>query len=98
MSGESLEEFYGQLHGLEEPWEVQEVIRDAKACEVRVIMASTDPGTGLCLTHNKETRVQDHRMRLWRHLDSCNHQTITEAEIPRVKCSESLSCLSCLSM
>jgi len=39
MNGESLEEFYGGLLGVEWPWEVEEIIRDTKAREVRVILA-----------------------------------------------------------
>jgi len=32
--------------------------------------------------------LHDHRFRRWRHLDSCNHKTIVEADIPRVECAE----------
>ena len=39
MNGESLEEFYGGLLGVESPWEVEEIIRDTKEREVRVSVA-----------------------------------------------------------
>jgi len=42
----------------------------------------------LCPECNKAGKLHDHRKRTWRHLDSCNHKTLIEAEIPRVKCQE----------
>ncbi|MEI6388272.1 MAG: hypothetical protein WCQ50_16740 [Spirochaetota bacterium] len=36
MSDESLEEFYGGLLGVESPWVVEEIVRDAKVHEVWV--------------------------------------------------------------
>jgi transposase len=88
MSDESLEEFYGQLLGLEDPWTVEKVIRDGKNQEVRVLVARTDPSVGKCPTCGKELPVHDSRKRRWRHLDSCNYKTIIEAEVPRVNCPE----------
>lgn len=88
MSDETLEEFYGQLLGLEESWIVEEVVRDGKNQEVRVLVARTDPSVGNCPTCSKELSVHDSRKRRWRHLDSCNHKTIIEAEVPRVNCPE----------
>jgi hypothetical protein len=38
MSGESLEEFHSQLLGFEWPGKGQEIIRDGKAREVRVVV------------------------------------------------------------
>lgn len=88
MSDESLEDFYGQLLGFENPWTVEEVIRDSKNREVRVLVKQVDPRVGYCPTCAKELPVHDSKTRRWRHLDSCNHKTIIEAEIPRVNCPE----------
>jgi transposase len=88
MSDESLEDFYGQVLGLQDPWTVEEVIRDSKNREVRVLVTQVDPSIGYCPTCGKELPVHDSKMRRWRHLDSCNHKTIIEAEISRVNCAE----------
>ncbi len=88
MSYESLEEFYSELLGLEDPWTVDTVIRDSKNREVLVRVARIDPSLGSCPTCGKELAVHDSRTRRWRHLDSCNHKTIIEAEVPRVNCPE----------
>jgi transposase len=88
MSYESLEEFYSKLLGLEDPWAVDKVIRDSKNREVLVRVALIDPSIGSCPTCGKELAVHDSRTRRWRHLDSCNHKTIIEAEVPRVNCPE----------
>jgi len=88
MSDESLEEFYAQLLGLEYPWTVDKVIRDSKNREVLVHVAMADPSVGNCPTCDKELPVHDSRTRRWRHLDSCNHKTVIEAEVPRVNCPE----------
>lgn len=88
MSDESLEEFYEELLGLDDPWMVEEVVRDGKNLEVRVLVARRDPSVGCCPACGTELPVHDSRTRRWRHLDSCNHKTIIEAEVPRVNCIE----------
>lgn len=88
MSDESLEDFYGQLLGLDTLWTVEKVIRDSKNREVRVLITQRDPSVGYCPTCGKELPVHDRKTRRWRHLDSCNHKTIIEAEIARINCPE----------
>lgn len=88
MSGESLEEFYSQILGFEWPWEVQEIIRDGVTREVHVIVAYAEGEETYCPTCGKPAAIHDHKARKWRHLDSCNHKTIIESAIPRVKCPE----------
>jgi transposase len=88
MNSESLEEFYGGLLGVESPWEVEEIIRDTTAREVRVIVAYTEGEPPPCPTCGESSPIHDRKIRRWRHLDSCNHKTIIESEIPRVKCAE----------
>lgn len=88
MSGESLEEFYGGLLDVQWPWEVQEIVRDGKTREVLVHIVYTEGETPRCPKCGKSAPIHDRKTRRWRHLDSCNHKTIIESEIPRVKCSE----------
>lgn len=42
----------------------------------------------LCPECNKPGKLHDHRMRTWRHLDSCNQKTMIQANVPRLKCYE----------
>ena len=88
MSGESLEEFYSQILGFEWPWEVQEIIRDGTTREVQVLVVYAEGEDAYCPTCGKPAAIHDRKARKWRHLDSCNHKTIIESEIPRVKCDE----------
>jgi transposase len=88
MSGETLEEFYGQILGFSWPWEVQEIIREGSVREVRVIVSYAEGEDAHCPTCGKVAPIHDRKTRKWRHLDSCNHKTIIESDIPRVKCPE----------
>jgi transposase len=85
---ESLEEFYTNLLEITEPWEVSVIKRDSKTKEVTAIV-SLRAGTELvCPVCGIVAKLHDHRSRKWRHLDSCNHKTLIEADIPRVSCPE----------
>jgi transposase len=86
MSGETLEEFYSQILGFEWPWEVQEIIREGITREVRVIVTYAEGEAAHCPICGKAVRIHDRKKRRWRHLDSCNHKTIIEADIPRIRC------------
>jgi transposase len=88
MSYESLEEFYANLLGVDEPWEVQEITRDAASREVGVFVAYMEGEQPPCPVCGKAVPIHDHKTRKWRHLDSCNHKTIITAEIPRADCPE----------
>jgi transposase len=88
MSYESLEEFYSQILGLTEEWEVQAVIRNPGEKEVRITVDHANPDAGICPLCGILMPIHDRKTRKWRHLDSCNHKTFIEADIPRVKCSE----------
>lgn len=85
---ESLEEFYTHLLGITVPWEVTSIKRDSKSKEVIAIVSLKEDEPLLCPLCGVPTKLHDHRLRRWRHLDSCNHKTIVEADIPRVVCAE----------
>lgn len=85
---ESLEEFYTHLLDIRDSWEVAAIKRDSKSKEVTAIVA-LKPGIPLvCPICGMAATLHDHRFRRWRYLDSCNHKTIVEADIPRVECAE----------
>ena len=85
---ESLEEFYTNLLEITEPWEVSAIKRDSKTKEVTAIV-SLRSGTELSYpVCGIASKLHYHRSRKWRHLDSCNHKTLIEADIPRVSYPE----------
>jgi len=85
---ESLEEFYTNLLGIEGSWEVASIQRDSKSREVTVLVEYSKDQPYRCPECEAEAKLHDHRKRRWRHLDSCNHKTLIEANVPRVVCPE----------
>lgn len=83
---ESLEEFYSQLLGINPPWEVTSIKRDSTNREVVAIVSFKEDCRLQCPACGQEVKKYDYRIRRWRHLDSCNHKTLIEGTIPRVKC------------
>jgi transposase len=85
---ESLEEFYNGILGIESPWEVVSISRDTESRIVTAIVHYKKEILLKCPKCEAESKLHDHRKRKWRHLDSCNHKTMIEASVPRVRCSE----------
>lgn len=87
MNWESVEEFYEGLLGVESPWEIEGIERDGQSREVhvRIICAEDELACPIC---GKASPIHDRTKRKWRHLDSCNHKTIIEADVPRTRCEE----------
>ena len=80
----TLEHFYAQSLGLEAPWRVTGVVIDGERKEVRIRVecaageAWVDPET------RERAEIKDWRERTWRHLDTCEYQTIISGRVPRV--------------
>ena len=85
---ETLEDFYNHILDIRSPWEVVEIKRDNKTREVTAIVEYKDNEPLLCPECGLPCKLHDHRNRKWRHLDTCNHKTLIQANIPRVDCSE----------
>jgi len=85
---ESLEEFYTNLLDITNPWEVTAIKRDSENRGVTAIVALKAGIPLLCPICGMIAKLHDHRFRRWRYLDSCNHKTIVEVDIPRVECAE----------
>jgi len=79
-------QLYQQILGIDEPWRVKRVTlnRPAGAVEVEVECLETVWGCPIC---QQRMHVHDWDRRRWRHLDSCQFQTILVAEVPRVECA-----------
>jgi transposase len=78
-------ELYQQILGLEEPWQVESVTLKAKerVIEVRVRFDETVWGCPKC---HERMQIHDYEERRWRHLDSCQFQTIIVSRVPVVRC------------
>ena len=80
----SLKEFYAQSMELKAPWKVVEVKIDGEARQVRIRVECArgevwgDPDT------NERAEIKDWEERTWRHLDTCQFETIITARVPRL--------------
>jgi transposase len=80
-------QLYQQILGLTEPWRVEQVTlnRPAKTIEVRVGYADTLWGCPEC---RQRMQIHGYEERRWRHLDSCQFQTLIVSRVPMVRCAE----------
>ena len=80
-------QLYQQILGLVAPWQVESVVLKAKerAIEVRVAFAET---LWACPQCGQRMEIHDYEERRWRHLDSCQFQTILVARVAIVRCAE----------
>jgi len=85
---ETLEEFYNAILGIESPWKVVSISRDSQTQIVTASVNYDQNNPLLCPECGVVGKLHDHRIRRWRHLDSCNHKTMIEASVPRIRCEE----------
>lgn len=81
-------ELYRQILGVESPWRVERVELRRADGEVHVFLEH-DEVRWRCPECNVECALHDHQPeRRWRHLDTCQYQTILHARPPRSDCPE----------
>ena len=81
-------QLYQQILGLKEPWTVSEVDLNLAEKSVRITVEH-GPGEAIrCPRCGKACPGYDSRQRTWRHLDTCQMQTILTADVPRANCPE----------
>lgn len=80
-------DFYQQILGLEEPWEVESVALDigGRSVEVRI---GYPKGTLWASEAGERLPCHDHVERKWRHLDTCGFETLLSCRVPRVRTAE----------
>jgi transposase len=79
-------ELYRQILGIESPWSVERVELQVEKGEVHIHLNHKDT-TWPCSECGKECGLYDHQVeRRWRHLDTCQFQTILHASPPRSDC------------
>lgn len=80
-------ELYRRILGIEAPWTVDDVVVDIDAGKVEVHLADLS-GPLPCPECGASCPGYDRMVRRWRHLDTCQLQTILVAEVPRVRCEQ----------
>jgi transposase len=82
-------QLYQQILGLTAPWSVDRVDLKLGQDEVHIFLVHEAQATWSCPECGKPCPVYDHSPeRTWRHLDTCQYQTLLHAAAPRTKCAE----------
>ena len=82
-------DLYQRILGIESPWYVESVELKLADGEIHVHLAHQKLRSWPCPECGADSKLHDHQPeRQWRHLDTCQYQTILHAEPPRSECSE----------
>jgi transposase len=83
-------ELYQQILGITAPWFVESVEINHLETKVTVVLAhDTGPDLFRCPSCDSPAPIYDHQeARTWRHLDTCQFQTLLSARVPRVNCRD----------
>jgi transposase len=82
-------QLYAEILGIQAPWLVDRVELKLSDGEVHVHLEHDEVEQWPCPECGKACRQYDHQPeRQWRHLDTCQYQTILHAKPPRAKCEQ----------
>ncbi len=82
-------QLYEQILGIPTPWFVERVELKLEEGEVHVHLQHRDNAAWRCPECDRECSLYDHTSsRVWRHLDTCQYQTLLHATTPRTNCPE----------
>jgi len=82
-------DLYQRILGIESPWYVESVDLRLTDGEIHVHLAHRKQESWPCPECGAGCKLHDHQAeRQWRHLDTCQYQTMLHAEPPRSECSE----------
>jgi transposase len=81
-------ELYAKILGLPEPWLVADVALDLPGKSVVVRLGRQEGAPLVCPECGQACPGYDSQPRRWRHLDTCQFQTVLEADVPRCSCPE----------
>jgi len=81
-------ELYAKILGLSEPWMVVDVALHVAAKSVTVQLGRDDSSSLACPECGRSCPGYDTQPRRWRHLDTCQFQTILAADVPRCACPD----------
>jgi len=81
-----IEEHYGELLGIQTPWEINSVDLNLEEQRVDIIIEYTDT-EGLCPECGTMCpKHDDRKVRTWRHLDTMQFATHLHCQLPRIRC------------
>ena len=78
-------DLYQQVLGLEKPWQVREVKLELAAKRVTVLIECDRGVRWGDERDGSRAHIHGWTKRQWRHLDTCQFETVLEAEVPSVK-------------
>ncbi len=78
---------YEQILGIAAPWHVEEVELKLESGQI-LIRVEGSSSVDVCPECGERRPRYDTSERRWRHLDTCQYQTILVATVPRVRCEE----------
>ena len=82
-------DLYSQILGIKTPWFVERVELKLTEGEVHIYLEHKEQEKWPCSGCEEGSRLYDHQPeRKWRHLDTCQYQTILHARPPRTECRE----------
>jgi transposase len=82
-------QLYEQILGIVSPWFVERVELNLEEGEVHVFLQHRAAAVWRCAHCGRECSLHDHTAsRTWRHLDTCQYQTLIHAATPRTHCAE----------
>jgi transposase len=82
-------QLYQQILGIMNPWFVERVELKLENGEVHVHLAHPKDACWKCPECSRDCPLHDHQaVRTWRHLDTCQYQTLLHAALPRTDCPE----------
>jgi transposase len=82
-------QLYQQILGIMSPWSVERVELKLGEGEVHVHLSHSENSAWKCPECGRTCPVYDHQPeRRWRHLDTCQFQTVLHASLPRTNCPE----------
>lgn len=79
---------YSQILGIVAPWSVESVTLTLESNNVTVALSFDQQHSFSCPDCGLACPRHDKKPRKWRHLDTCQLETIIECDVPRVRCKE----------
>ena len=81
-------QLYAQILGISSPWSVDSVTLSLESNTVTVHLAFDKAHSFSCPECGLSCPRYDQKARKWRHLDTCQLETLIECDVPRINCKE----------
>jgi len=81
-------DLYAQILGVRDPWTVTNVQLDMPHQRVEITLSHRADAALRCPACDAVCTQYDSRSRRWRHLDTCQFETVLIADVPRTDCTE----------